>query len=57
MNARYKCIKCEFEWESPPHPTVCFRCGNIYVEWVNYEDMEDFWEESNKDNSGVITDE
>lgn len=46
MKAKYKCDRCGFEWETDPYPTMCFRCGNLYVKWVNYEEMEEQWEAS-----------
>lgn len=50
--AKYKCVKCEHEfvgypgndqnWMTPnnPDPTQCPECGNIYVQWLNYEDYK-----------------
>jgi len=35
----FKCMdpKCGGTFQRPAGPTVCLRCGSIYVEWVNFE--------------------
>jgi len=41
MKAKYKCIKCLYEWEEElKGPTQCPKCGHLYVKWLNYEEMK-----------------
>ena len=35
--AQYKCLKCQYEWETEPGPVVCPNCGHLYIKWKNYE--------------------
>lgn len=35
--AKYRCLKCGFEWSEPAGPTQCPKCGHLYVRWLNYE--------------------
>jgi len=39
--AKFKCLKCDFEWTAQPGPTSCFRCNHLYVKWVNYEEWKE----------------
>ena len=41
IQAVYKCLKCEYEWEDEPGPVICPVCGHEYVVWVNYQVMKD----------------
>ena len=36
---KYKCLKCEFEYEHPVHTTQCPKCGHLYVKWLNYDEL------------------
>lgn len=38
MKAKYKCLKCGYEYESNPCPTQCPKCRSLYVKWVNYDE-------------------
>ena len=40
MKAEFKCLKCGYEYKDEPGPTVCRRCGHLYVKWLNYNEME-----------------
>lgn len=42
MNAKYKCIKCNFEFEGSPGPTTCYKCGSLYVRWENYDKWREY---------------
>jgi rubrerythrin len=43
--AKFKCIKCDFLWESNPGPTQCPKCDHLYVKWLNYEQMRKEWDQ------------
>ena len=34
--AEYMCCSCKFKYNSRPGPTMCPKCGNVYVLWMNY---------------------
>jgi len=34
---RFRCWRCGLEYESPPPPSACPRCGHVYATWLNYE--------------------
>jgi len=36
MKAKFKCMKCKYEYEADPGPTICPLCNSLYVEWTNY---------------------
>jgi rubrerythrin len=36
--AKYKCMKCGYEWEQMPAQVICPICNHLYVEWVNFEE-------------------
>lgn len=38
VKAKYKCLKCGYEYESNPCPTQCPKCRSLYVKWVNYDE-------------------
>ena len=40
--AKYKCLKCFYEYEDKAGPTKCPRCEHLYVEWLNYEKFESY---------------
>lgn len=50
MYANFKCLRCDFFWESEPGPTQCPVCGHLYVKWLNYEEMRRNWDEEEKRN-------
>jgi len=33
---RFRCWKCGHEYDSPPPPPACPRCGHLYSTWLNY---------------------
>ena len=37
MLAKYKCLKCDYEWKQKPEPVICPVCKHLYIKWVNYE--------------------
>jgi len=43
MKAKFKCLKCNYQWESKPGPTDCLRCGHKYVKWLNYDELREIW--------------
>ena len=45
MLAHYCCLRCYYDWESPPRQTQCPICGHLYVKWLNYEEMRKVWNE------------
>lgn len=44
--AEYKCLKCEYKYYGKG-PTQCPKCYNLYVKWINYEELAKnvFWVE------------
>ena len=36
---KYKCLKCEFEYEHPVRQTQCPKCRHLYVQWLNYDEL------------------
>jgi rubrerythrin len=34
--AVYQCDKCDYSWVQKAGPTVCFKCGHIYITWLNH---------------------
>ena len=48
MNAKFKCLKCKFEWEDNPGPTQCPKCKHIWVEWTNYEKWREWADRKDK---------
>ena len=38
LRAEYRCCACGHTWKQEPEPTVCRRCLNRYVHWVNYSE-------------------
>lgn len=45
MLSCYNCLKCGYEWTSNPGPTQCPKCKNLYVKWINYEEMQKIWDD------------
>ena len=64
-SAKYKCLKCSYEWKGLGGPiqtpicghinkprqchicggmveTICPRCNNVYVKWLDYEEQVKF---------------
>jgi hypothetical protein len=40
MRCLYKCQRCDRGFSEPsPGPTQCPFCGNLYVDWLNYESV------------------
>ena len=37
--AKFKCLKCGYEWEEVTGPTQCSKCNHLWVKWINYEYM------------------
>lgn len=37
--AKFKCMACEYQFETRPGPLNCFKCGHIFVEWLNWEEV------------------
>jgi rubrerythrin len=37
-SAKYKCLKCGYEWFGKPGPTVCPDCWYEYVKWENFDE-------------------
>ena len=41
MRSKYQCQKCEHKWEEAnPGPTECPKCGHLYVDWLNFQEMK-----------------
>ena len=40
MKAKFRCLRCEYEYEDGPGPTTCPECGHIYIKWVDYEEWK-----------------
>jgi len=38
---KYKCLKCNYEWEEKHGPNQCPKCNNLYVKWLNFEEMKE----------------
>ena len=36
--AKYRCLKCGYEWEQQPQIVDCPICDHNYVKWLNYEE-------------------
>ena len=39
LRARYECLKCGYRFsfaEAPENGTICIKCGNLYVRWINW---------------------
>ena len=46
MKAKHLCLKCGYKWESSPGPhNSCPECGHLYIEWLNYEEMKNKWDQ------------
>lgn len=41
MNARFKCLRCNYLYFSNLGPTQCPKCGNLYVKWENYTEWRE----------------
>lgn len=42
MKVKYKCLKCEYEYElDEPEFTQCYKCLHLWVEWVNYTEWRE----------------
>ena len=39
--ADFTCQKCHHQWTARPEPVACPKCGNLYVFWCNYQELED----------------
>jgi rubredoxin len=37
--AQYRCLSCQAVWQQLAGPTDCPNCGDLYVEWTNYEQL------------------
>ena len=38
--AKYRCCKCGYEYDGFPGPQdPCIKCGSLYMEWLNYEEL------------------
>lgn len=37
--ARYRCQGCKHEWDQAAGPTQCPKCGHLYLDWLNYEEL------------------
>ncbi len=48
MKAKYKCLKCGYQYKSPPGPTQCPKCNHLYIKWLNFEDMRKQWNANKK---------
>ncbi len=35
--AKFECMECKYRWETKPGPLNCFKCGYIWVRWLNYK--------------------
>jgi len=33
-------MKCNYEWYMKPGPVTCPECGHLYVEWINYWEVD-----------------
>ena len=51
--AKYKCLNCGFEWGCKPGPTQCPFCHNLYVKWVNYDELRKIWDDREKTKNKV----
>jgi len=49
LKAKYKCLKCGYEYEIEPEMTQCPKCRHLYVKWLNYEEMHKTWLENGSD--------
>lgn len=38
--AKFRCLKCGYEWEDIQGPTQCPKCNHLWVKWVNYKYMK-----------------
>jgi len=47
VKAKYKCLKCNYKFESNPGPTSCPNCGHLYIEWLNYRG---YWKDLDLEN-------
>jgi rubrerythrin len=36
--ALYECLRCRHQWQQPPEPVTCPRCGHLYLHWRNYSE-------------------
>ena len=36
--AKYECMECKYRFETKPGPLNCFKCGYIWVKWLNWEE-------------------
>lgn len=44
MRAKYKCVKCGYEWvQARPTHVMCPICNSLYVEWINFDEMREYW--------------
>jgi len=40
--AKYQCRKCSYYYElDRPGPTLCPKCGYVYVDWINHIEVLD----------------
>ena len=40
LECKYKCRKCNHEFKNKePGPTQCPKCGHLYVDWLNWEEI------------------
>lgn len=37
--AKYKCLKCNHEFNDKPGLVECPKCGYLYIKWLNYEEL------------------
>lgn len=35
--AKFECMECKYKFETKPGPLNCFRCGYIFVRWLNFK--------------------
>ena len=43
MKAKYKCLKCKYEYQELSGPTQCPKCNHLYIKWLNFEEMKKKW--------------
>lgn len=44
MFAIYECVKCGHRWEALPGPTQCSICRQLYMKWLNYNELRRLWD-------------
>jgi hypothetical protein len=38
--SKYRCQRCGFEFERKrPGMVTCHQCGNLYIDWLNWEEV------------------